>query len=198
MKLLKTIVLAAALLTMGAVSANAQFIVGPKAGLSVSWIPGTVIYGYEDVVPHNSFYAGAFAAYELSDRFFLQTELLYAVKGHSDKSESDGNYSRSIGYVQLPVFAGLSASGGRLAVMAGPEFGYMVYSRSKLGKLSEDTRKECNKFNFALGLQLGYLLTDNLGVDVKFDWGVTQTFVQKIDRGRNLSAQIGLSYRFEL
>lgn len=80
----RTLFIAALLLCCVAAQAQTQF--GIKGGFAASWIPGTVINGDEVVKPHNSFYLGGTASWELSDLFILQTELLYAGKGYSDRS----------------------------------------------------------------------------------------------------------------
>lgn len=191
----------ALLLSIGS-AVNAQDMqFGVKAGLSASWLQGTVVTGYETVVPHNNFYAGAFASCDVIDGFFLQAELLYAGRGHSDRSEILADYSRNLGYLMLPVFAGYRI--GDASIMLGPEFGYLLFSKTRVGDTRTDTTADCNRFNICLAMQINYMITDNFGVDVKFDWGLNKTFKPGLyaegvnDNGRNMAAQIGFCYKFE-
>ena len=188
-------------------SASAQWYIGAKGGLSVSWIPGTSIYGYEKILPHNSFFAGAYGGVGIGDVAVLQVEALYAGKGHSDRSiaELGGRYNRELAYLQIPVFAGARIVDDRLTIMAGPEFGYLLFSKVKESdKAPVKNVNDCNRFNIALGLQFNYMITDWLGIDLKFDAGLNRTFSgdtiykDMVDRGHNLSAQFGLCFRLDV
>lgn len=199
----KKILLTIAILSC-CMSSQAQARFGIKGGLSASWIPGTVINGDEVVSPHNSFYAGGFANWELGDILLLQTELLYAGKGHSDRSRLlNEKYFRDLGYLQLPVFVGVRIADDRCGIMLGPELGYLVYANTRdYDGSRKDSRDECNPFNFAIALQAAYMITDGLGIEIKADWGLTRTFKGAYlgvadDPGHNMSFQIGLCYRFE-
>lgn len=184
--------------------AQAQFNLGVKAGYAASWIPGTVVYGYETILPHSDFYAGVEADWSFGRNFFVQGELLYAGKGHSDKSEIDGRYNRNLGYLQIPVFAGIKfGSQDQLSLMIGPEFGVLLFSETKEKGQRYNKTDDCNRFNIALGIQMGYMFNDNIGIDLKFDSGLNRTFKKNTlglqeDRGHNLSVQLGLLYKFEL
>lgn len=197
-------IVAVAALVLGAVSVNAQdFQFGLKGGLAASWLTNTVVIGDEVIVPHNSFYAGAVAKYDVSRSFMLQAELLYAGKGHSDKSELRGKYIRSLSYLQIPLFAGYRFSSKDYTIMIGPEFGYLLGSRTTAAGKKFDSTSECRRFNIALALQTNYMVTDNFGVDVKFDWGANGTFAPGMyaegvnDNGRNVTVQVGVCWFFD-
>ena len=202
MKFYKFIISCALFMSVATMAGAQDFQFGIKGGLSASWLQGTVVTGYETVVPHNNFYAGAFASCDVYDDLFLQAELLYAGRGHSDKSEILPSYSRNLGYLMLPVFAGYRFSDA-VSLMVGPEFGYLLFSKTKVGDHKTDSTKECKPFNICVAMQLNYMITDNFGVDVKFDWGLNKTFKPGIyaegvnDDGRNMAAQIGVCYKFD-
>ncbi len=202
MKFYKILISCALLMSIATVAVAQDFQFGVKGGLSASWLQGTVVTGYEKVVPHNNFYAGAFASCDVYDDLFIQAELLYAGRGHSDRSEILPDYSRNLGYLMVPVFAGYRF-GDDLSLMVGPEFGYLLFSKTKVDKRTVDTIEDCKRFNVCIAMQLNYMITDNFGVDVKFDWGLNNTFKPGIyaegvnDNGRNMAAQIGFCYRFD-
>ena len=183
--------------------ANAQYFeFGVKGGFAASWIVNTVVIGDEIVFPHNNFYAGGYTTYDSSNGFIMQAELLYAGKGYSDRSELRGKYSRSLSYLQVPLFAGYRFYSSKYTIMAGPEFGYLINSTTSTPGQNINSTSECNRFNIALALQTNYMLTDNIGVDVKFSWGANRTFApdmyaEKVnDNGRNVSVQIGVNWMF--
>lgn len=202
MKFGKVLVSCALLLSFATVAKAQDFQFGLKGGLSASWLQGTVVTGYEQVIPHVNFYAGGYTTYDLSRDFFLQAELLYAGRGHSDRSEILPKYSRSLGYLMVPVFAGYYLV-DNLSLMLGPEFGYLLFSKTKAGDKVTDTLKDCRRFNICIAMQMNYMISDNFGVDVKFDWGLNKTFKPGMyakdvnDNGRNMAVQIGVCYKFD-
>lgn len=197
----RKLMIAAALL-VGCITAQAQTQFGIKGGFSASWIVGTVLNGDEVVSPHNNFYAGATASWEIGDIFTLQTELLYAGKGHSDRSTLlNKKYTRTLGYLQLPVMFGVRLADDRCTLMLGPEPGYLVYAYKNDYGVESSGKEECNPFNLAAAFQVTYMIIDAVGIDAKFDWGLTRTFSDKYrgivdDPGHNMSFQIGVCFKF--
>lgn len=190
-------------------AANAQtWHFGPKAGYSASWMPGTVIDGGEKIIPHSSFYAGMLLDYDFEGMFYMEAELLYAGKGYSDRGGIDVPFSRQLNYLQIPVMAGVELIEEKAYVTVGPEFGWLMSSTTKKQGFDRvNDTKSCNRFNIALGVQLEYMIVDELGVDLKFDWGLNRTkkYYQPyeildpvVDKGHNMSIQVGLCYKFEL
>lgn len=178
--------------------AFAQVYVGAKAGVAGNWIPGTNILPDDDVLPNFGFYGGATLTFELSDFSAVQTELLYARKGILTKGETFRNkYVRDIHYLELPVLYSMRVADDRYRVMIGPEFGYALGTDVKnlSGKKDPASADALKRFNLGAVLQTTYFVTDNLGVDVKFDCGLTKTFSAG-DGGHNASVMVGLSYCF--
>lgn len=195
MKVLRCLLLCAAVV-FSASAAHAQDVrFGVKGGFDASWITNTEIIGDEVVVPHNNFYLGGLVSCDLTDWFYLQGELLYAGKGHSDKSELRGRYSRSLSYLEIPVFAGFNLIRD-FSIAVGPEFGFLMWSRSRTSAGVTKNTSDCNRFNIALALQTCYMVTYNLGIEMKFDWGMNNTF-NFGDRGRNMSIGLGVCYKFD-
>ena len=179
---------------------------GVKAGIAGNWMPGTFIDADDVVVPNFGFYGGAFVSQDFSDFFFGQVELLYSRKGVSTHKlvNTAVKYSRQIHYLQLPILVGMRFADERLSLMLGPEFGYCLGTKVYDGNAvlpDPSSMGNVRPFNFAIALQSCYWITENLGLDLKGDFGVTPTMkdaqVKDVkDRGHNLSIQIGLSYRF--
>lgn len=173
---------------------------GIKGGISGNWIPKTNINPDDKVLPNTGFFGGVAGSFEFGGSTFVQTELLYARKGISTKSEFDETkYWRKLHYLQLPVVFGIITSDDRMKIMAGPEIGYCIGNKvfEERGFQSPASADDVKKFNFALVIQTTYMILDALGVDLKVDYALTNTFTGN-DKGRNLCVQIGLSYWFEL
>lgn len=204
MKSIRAIILTAIALLALSTNLQAQtWHFGPKAGYAASWMPGTTINGDEQsILPHSSFYGGFLIDCYFGEMFYAEADIIYAGKGHSDKGGIDVRYSRQLNYLQMPLLFGVSFADDQATVAIGPEIGWLMSSTVKRMELPKykDT-ESCNRFNIALGLQLEYMISDELGVDLKFDWGLNRTmkhYFDANDKGRNLSLQVGVCYKFEL
>jgi len=220
-KLIKRIILAVLVaLTCFGTAAKAQGLdwhVGAKAGYDASWVPNTVTVVGAVKLPHSGFYAGVTADCVIGEIFLIDLEAIYASKGYATKYGINGIANErlqiDLGYVQFPLLFGVSLADNRFNLAIGPEFGILCNAASIYTDFYENTYKEdimslCEHFNIALGLQFSYMFIDNLGIDLKFDWGLNKTFNtgtiiapgsgQKItfNYAHNISAEIGLCYKF--
>ena len=191
-----------AILSLACCGAFAQdwFCFGLKAGIGGNFIAGTTILPDDDVLPNFGFYGGGACYLPLGGPVGLQTELLYARKGITTKGETFQNrYVRNIHYLELPVLCSFTMADGRYRVMFGPELGCALgtYIKNSAGKKDPASADDLNRFNIAGVLQTIYLITDNLGLDVKFDVGINRAFAGNLDKGHNMSVQAGLSYFFD-
>lgn len=202
MKSFLTIALA---LLVGTSAFGQGFHFGVKGGVSGNWMPGTNINVDDYPIMNVGFYGGVTGTLFISDMTFLQAEALYTRKGVSTNSELTGKYSRNISYIQVPVFFGLAlGSDDALRFMLGPEFGFavgnQVVTNAALNPAGGDKYKPAD-FNFGIGLQVSYFITDGLAVDLRFDKGFTKTLKPAAsttieDKGTNLGVMLGVSYMF--
>lgn len=195
---MKKIILTLALAVAAVTSVSAQEVFfGVKGGISGNWIPKTNIDVEDKVLPNIGFYGGVACSWEFNDMAFLQTELLYARKGISTKNQLLGTkYWRRLHYLELPIMFGIKAAGDRFRFAIGPQFAYCVGN-----KVNDETwysysiAENVRKFNFGIVLQPSYLVIDQLAVDLKLDWSLTNTF-EDSDIGRNLCLQLGVTWWF--
>lgn len=197
------LILCAAVALFSCATANAgDFDFGVKAGISGNWMPGTYIDYGDRVVPNVGFYGGVSGTFEVSDMSFFQAEVLYSRKGVSTKSDLQGSYSRNISYLQIPLMFGIKLHSDRLMLMLGPEPGFCIGNSIKSDIPNVSSIGTPRVFNLALALQVTFMVTDNFGIDVKADAGLTRTLQDtklpdgREDRGRNMCAQIGVCYKF--
>jgi len=192
---------------------------GFKAGISGSWVPGMIVPDNARItLPCVGGYGGAFFEAELADNFLLYTELCYCGRGHMDRSDFFGYVSRyflRLSYLELPVMAGFRVADDRLTIYAGPELGVCLggnaVSKDSAGnKISADARGLLNPVTMNLAILTTYMVTDNIGIDVKFDFGLTRTFKGEkisfgegamkrefINRTHNIGVQLGVCYKFD-
>lgn len=199
------------LLLCASVSAQTSYDFGVKGGFSVNMMPGTTALPYDEFEPNIGFQGGLFSTFYLSDNIISQVELIYARKGvrtvnHTPEAigGSKDIYARHIHYLQLPLLIGWDSLGGTsLRVVTGPELGYCLgnHIRTNYGDKKEthfeDEDFMLNRFNLAWAAQATYFINAALGIDVKFDYGITRTFKESTgDKGRNAGLQVGICYRF--
>lgn len=185
-------------LVLGA-SAFAQVEFGAKAGMTANWIPGTYADLGDDPATNIGYYGGLTASLDLSRSAFLQAELLYIRKGISTENPILGKYARNVSYVELPVLAGYKK--GNFRLMAGPAFAYCIGNTVKSDTYNPASLGVPRDFDLSVVCHTSYLVTDNLGVDLGFDFGVTRVLKDAVigetmDKGRNSSVTVGLSYYF--
>ena len=201
-------VVALALFMSVSASAQSEWEFGVKGGVALNMMPMTTLDPYDQFKENFGFQGGGYACVWLSDFLMGQVELQYSRKGistinHSGQVAYDGpefKYERNIHYLQLPVLIGFySLFDDKLRLMMGPELNVCLGNTIKANYITifESENYEVSPFNLGLAAQSTFFITDSLGLDVKFDYGLTRTFKASTnDRGHNLGLQFGLSYRF--
>jgi len=194
--------------------ASAQVDFGVKAGISANWIPKTFVGTAYSVVPQPAFYGGFSGSFEMADNMFIQGEVTYDGKGHSHyyiaSDMTKHSYRAQLHYIQIPAYFGYNIEDAHTKVMIGPEFGALLAAKASDLVGSEtvatlDIREYCAPLNLALAVQFNFMITDNIGFDLKFDFGLTRTFskgyeyegIEIIDKGHNTSVLLGLCYVFD-
>lgn len=202
----RKIVFAAVLSLIAGTGAFAQDALdfGIKGGLSLNMMPWTTLDVGDRALVNLGFYGGGYVAVDVSDYWFIQADVMYARKGVSTRSEIQGDYSRNIGYLQIPLYIGWDITGSNdWRVMTGPGLGVYLgdsVNYSSPGEHPSSVGNECQPFNFFWALQGNYAITDSLLFEFRADVGITRTFksggLLTDDKGRNASVSFGLCYRF--
>ena len=171
------------------------------------------------------FHAGAFVNIPISKQFSFQPEVLYNQMGARDVAYSTENTTGAttvktkgeskvtMNYISVPLMVQMRPM-DKFYIEAGPEFSYFINGKTKgeatiattTGGIttttsqsqSDDINKDdINKFNFGLGLGLGYDITNNIGISARYTNSLT-----KIEKSRpaaennNRVFQLGLNYKF--
>lgn len=141
---------------------------GMKAGMNINTVK------YREADPNTSgigFNAGVLAEITVNKNFFIRPELLYSVKGYrSPLVGANGTATSRLNYINLPVLAGFPIS-RQLALLIGPEFGYMVKATYKYGSTTSNATDLYQRFDWGLDLGATYKFTPALGVEVRYNYG---------------------------
>src|SRR5690348_16483305 len=120
---------------LAAAASFSQVEYGVKGGLNLA----TVRYLNDDNTKARlGFNAGFFAEVPLQENLFVRPEILYSSKGYA---YSAAQYSREgsvkLNYVAVPLLVGFRPS-SKVALMAGPELGFLQKSVSKSQGITTD------------------------------------------------------------
>ncbi len=148
------------------------------------------------------FAAGFFATYFLSEKFSIQPEIQYSSQGEKTQvlnkesvnvpADQPRSFDRlNYGVLQMPIFLNFHIT-HNLHISAGPQVGILIWEWERAGNY------EIFQFSGIGGI--GYYINDNLGVDLRASYGLTDVIktnsTSTFDAiGVNHYIQLSLSYR---
>ena len=213
-----------------ATSAFAQLNFGVKVGGNLSSISGMVsedssldLGDIATVEPSQSmkpgFNAGLYAEYMVMPTLGVQIELNYSMQGVNTKVESSSSLlggsttttqTWAANYINIPILAKLHL--GPIRAYAGPQLGFATgmntTTKTVVGdntNTQEDVVENTNTLDLSLALGAQYKLTDNIGVDARYNIGMTNVFPAVKDNNGNIITeafgkqgvlQVGVFYEF--
>jgi opacity protein-like surface antigen len=192
------VTLVAAIMATGAF---AQINFGVKAGGNLSTISG-MVSGENNLDWGNlatadasqamklGFNLGAYAEYMVLPLVGIQVEANFSMQGVNTKVESSSSLlggasttkqAWAANYVNIPILAKLHV--GPIRAYAGPQLGFAtgMNTTTKIvtgdnTNTQEDVVEDFNTLDFSLVLGAQYKLTDNIGVDARYNIGLTNVF----------------------
>lgn len=214
-----------------ATGAFAQLNFGVKVGGNLATISGMTSedngldFGdLAKVTPSQSmkvgFNVGAWAEYMVMPMLGVQVELNYSMQGVNTKVETSSSLlgaasttdtSYGAGYVNVPILA--KAHFANLAAYVGPQLGFAtgfnytstVTTDDKATEYEPEAVEDYSGFDFSLVVGAQYKLTANIGVDARYNIGLTNVFptlkndegeVTREGFGKQGVLQIGVFYQF--
>jgi len=166
-------------------SADTHF--GLKAGLNISSLE------VKDGVDFDSkagFHIGGLAHVHLSPHFGVQPEIVY-----SEQGGQDGNEKWKINYLNVPIlFQYMTGSGFRL--QTGPQLGFAVSSKIKDGDIEQNIKDDVNTVDVSWSLGASYLFPEAIGIDARYNIGITNVNDAETPKVMNRVFQVGLFYQF--
>lgn len=192
-----------------AVSLQAQWNFGVKAGINFANVNPTELYGKTQMSIGPM--AGAVVGYTISDWIDIQAEPAYSRKGYKDKdlvvmSGVDGVDAQKFGltvtadYVELPLlvkFYPFQNIG--INVQAGPNVGLLINCSYKVGK-DKDFDMPFNgsgdeRFKFGMDFGIGYTASRGMFIDLRYNLGLTNSYKDlKCFQDRTFAIQIGYMF----
>lgn len=167
---------------------------GVKAGLSFSSIDGGESYDYS---PKFGFFIGLIEELRISKNMSVQAEFLFSRQGGND--DNDNSIGYTLDYFTVPLI--LKVYIGKIFnLQFGPKFSYNLGSEGinyeaipnydKSITFVNDYDYTANGFDFGFDFGAAYELNDNIAVNIRYYWGITEIREDKDDR--NLVMQFGV------
>lgn len=169
-------------------AANAQVKFGAKAGLNLANLVGPDV---EDNKMKLGFHIGGFANIPLASQFSVQPELVFSAQGAKFEDQGDDDKYK-LSYLNVPVMFQYNHASGFFAE-TGPQFGFLLAAKVKSDGNNVDVKDVLKTFDFAWALGAGYKFTEKVGVDLRWNFGLSK--VPENDfKMRNSVLQAGVFY----
>ncbi|GEC71849.1 Outer membrane protein beta-barrel domain-containing protein [Flavobacterium flevense] len=140
---------------------------------------------------------GGFAEINVSEKFAIQPEVLFSTEGSKLKAEGT-NVTFNLAYINIPVMAKFYPV-EKFSLQAGPQLGMLVSAKGEVnGGNKEDIKEGYKSINFGLNLGAGYEFTDNLLVDLRYNFGLSD-IAENNEEGLKMTGSvfsIALGYKF--
>lgn len=162
---------------------------GLKAGVNAASIK---VDNGEDFEAKAGFHAGGLAHIHINRHFAIQPEVMYSMQGGED---GDDNYKVKLNYINVPVLAQYMFSDG-FRVQAGPQIGFLTSAKVKVDDVEVDIDDDYKSVDISFVLGGGYLFKNGLGIDARYNIGITNIRDANDFEGRNRVFQAGLFYQF--
>jgi len=174
-----------AVVALMAVSASAQLKFGVKGGVNLANLTGDV----SDTKMKIGFMVGGFANYAINDQLSVQPELMFSQAG-CKYEVLDETYKMNLNYIVLPVM--VKYSFGNINVQAGPQFGYLLSAEDD----GTDIKDGMKSIDLGLNIGAGYQIMENLGVEARYNLGLTNIVDEGNDEVKTNGIQVLVSYSF--
>jgi long-subunit fatty acid transport protein len=171
---------------------NAQDVkFGAKAGLNMSNYTGDV----EGTDMKVGYQVGGFAEIKISEKFAVQPELVFTNLGA--KGDFSGvTVTEHLNYLAIPVMAKYFVA-DKFSVEAGPQIGFLMSAKMKADGESVDTKDEYNSTDFGLNVGVGYDITENIGVGLRYTAGLSNIAKDSGDfKQGNSNIALSVGYKF--
>ena len=174
--------------------------IGVRAGVNLpkfrttDFAPGTE----PSIQTKTSFHAGLFVNAPLGGMFAIQPGVEYSGQGSKYEAMGSGKGEYDLHYINVPVMFQWKSTGGFL-VETGPQAGILLRANNNDVQVPDETFKT---LDISWGAGLGYLSRIGLGVNARFNYGLTNTLegddnnTNTTPQLKNQVIQVGLVYHF--
>jgi hypothetical protein len=134
---------------------------------------------------------GGLAHIHVSDHFAVQPELIVSGQGAKYDEDREDKFT----YLNLPVLAQLMFGDG-FRVQTGPQFGLLLNAESENGDNEADIDDNFNRGDVAWSFGGGWLSRSGIGLDVRYNLGLSNISENDNAEVRNRVWQFGVFYQF--
>ncbi|GAA4751851.1 porin family protein [Flavisolibacter ginsenosidimutans] len=185
----KTLFIALAAAASFAVHAqNVDF--GLKGGLNLaSWTTNSNGAGYQNRL---AYHVGGLAQINLTPQIAVQPEVVYSSQG-TKYTLGSNEHSLALNYINIPVMVQAKIGSGVYAE-AGPQIGFLTSVSDKINSTETNyfTTQDFKNTDVALGFGLGFQGSSGIGVDARYNLGLTNINNAGSNDIKNNVLQIGL------
>ena len=169
---------------------KAQVSYGVKGGLNISNVIGEDADGAKSKV---GFHAGVFAGFPVADKLSIQPELVYSAQGSKFEVSGEDDVIQNAGYLNIPVLAKYNIASGFYGA-TGPQLGFLLSAKAKMGDIETDIKDLYKKTDFSWAFGIGYQTTSNIGIDLRYNLGISRLDDEGDSKVKNGVFQLGLFY----
>jgi Outer membrane protein beta-barrel domain len=173
---------------------------GIKGGLNVSNLTSKVTSGNTTVKASNDakagFNAGILAHVHLNKQWAIQPELVYSLEGSQYRNTSNQRVNRNLSYLNLPILVQYMVLNG-LRIQTGPQAGLLLSANDKLNSNKNSVKQYFANAAFSWTAGLGYLTKSGLGIDARYNFGLSNLDASDISKVHSNVLQVGLFYQFK-
>jgi len=168
-----------------------QSAIGLKAGLNVSNLSNSSGY---DMGSRLGFNGGLLAHVHLNRSLALQPEAVYSSQGAKYTVNGD-EHALSLNYINIPLQLQYMFDNG-FRLQTGPQVGFLAGVKDKIGdnETGYFTSQDFKTVDFSWSAGLGYLSTSGLGVDARYNFGISDINNVGTNVLHNNVFQLGLFY----
>lgn len=166
---------------------------GLKAGLNVSNLSNS---NGSDMGSKLGPHAGLLAHIHMAPSFAIQPEIMYSEQG-AKYTISNGEHELKLQYINIPLqFQYMFNNGFRL--QTGPQVGFLAGVKDKVGDAETGifTSEDFKTVDFSWSAGVGYLSYSGLGVDARYNFGLSNINDGGSNILKNKVFQVGLFYMF--
>jgi hypothetical protein len=165
---------------------KAQITYGAKAGLNVSNVGGEDTDGNKAKL---GFHVGGFVGVPVAENFSINPELVFSLQGAKYENDSKVNMS----YLNIPVMARYTTKSGFFGE-TGPQLGFLMSAKAKEDGESDNVKDYFKKTDFSWAFGIGYLTQSNIGLNARFNLGLSKLDEEGQAKVFNRVFQVGMFY----
>lgn len=165
--------------------------IGLKAGLNVANLGNS---SGNEMGSKLGLNAGLLAHIHLTPQLALQPEVVYSGQG-AKYTVSDGEHDLSLNYINIPVQLQYMFSNG-FRIQTGPQVGFLASVKDKVRDVETNnfTSQDFKTVDFSWTAGLSYLSYSGLGIDGRYNFGISNINNYGSNILHNNVFQIGLFY----